>query len=609
VRIARLFNGYIAELLFCLIAILLFCYPFFQFFSFSITAQAESICPDYGDAIDQLQNAIDECQKRLRMSLEATEPLVGELENIEKTLADLGAKLNAVSLAIEKKKTELVHFQTEITKNEKLLVHHKNLLEKRVRALYIRSFLENPLLAFFSGGKAADITRELALRRAASLEDKKVIATISAQIKDLGQDRQEAISLKASLEVQEERLSDSKKEFDEKATFYRETIEGARAYQEMVEAKIAELTARQKAILAARSGTFTTSVGEVPLADDPAARPDFDPGFRPAFAVFSFGAYTHRKGMSQYGALGRAQSGQSVEQILAAYFPGTHIKKDYSIMGSIVVEGFGSRSFEDEYMKRIYEVPNSWPKEVLKAQAVAARTYAVRRTSNGASSICATQSCQVYKDVNKGGLWEEAVAETRNWVLVDDSGNPASGYYSSTTGGYLETSGWDTVCGSSSCWTNGAYEKIAGSPWFYKGWYTEGYRNDSAKCGRSHPWLTQEEFSDILNAWVVRRKGTAEEVGRVLPLTINSCPVPGASGGEPYSIEEMRQKAESLGEVYTRVDSVSVSYSSDGFTAQVVMVTNRGRIEVSGSELKEIFNLRAPGYISIRSPLFNIEKK
>lgn len=592
-----------------LLALFLSSWLAFWFLDFSSLVWAESICPYYGDSIDQLQNAIEECTRRLEMSRQATEPLVNQLEEIEKTLLDLEAKLNAVSLGIKRKKAELANLEAEIAKNESLLAYQKNILEKRVRALYIRSFLGSPLLTFFSGGTAAEITRELVLRKAASLEDKRVIATISAQLKKLNQDKEKAASLKASLEAQEERLLASKEEYDKQAAFFKKEIEGARAYQEMVEEKIAELTARQKAILAARSGTFTTTVGEVPLADDPAARPDFDPGFRPAFAAFSFGAYTHRKGMSQYGAKGRYEKGQNAEQILAAYFPGTSIKKDYPVMGSIAVEGFGSRSFEDEYMKRIYEIPNSWPKEVLKAQAVAARTYAVRRTNNGAGSICPTQACQVYKDVNKGGAWEEAVAETRNWVLVDGSGNPASGYYSSTTGGYLETSGWDTTCGDSSCWTDGAFEKTADSPWFYKGWYTESYRNDSAKCGRSHPWLTMEEFADILNAWVVRKKGSASEVGRVLPLTINSCPVPGAAGGEPYSTEEMRQKAESLGGGFTLVTSVSVSYSNDGFTAQVVLTTDRGRVEISGSEFKEAFNLRAPGYISIRSPLFNIERR
>ncbi len=169
--------------------------------------------------------------------------------------------------------------------------------------------------------------------------------------------------------------------------------------------------------------------------------------------------------------------------------------------------------------------------------------------------------------------------------------------------------GWDTKCGNQSCWTQDAYEKIAGSPWFYKGWYTADYYNTSAKCGRSHPWLTGEEFADILNAWVVRTKGSAEEAARVLPVTINQCPIGGQSGN-PYSLGEMRDRAAALsGSAFTSVSSVSVTYSTDGYTNSVKLQTNKGSLEISGSEFREAFNIRAPGYISIRSSLFNIEKK
>ena len=48
-------------------------------------------------------------------------------------------------------------------------------------------------------------------------------------------------------------------------------------------------------------------------------------------------------------------------------------------------------------MKRIYEMPSSWGDqggmEALKAQAVAARSYALAR----GGSICATEACQVVK--------------------------------------------------------------------------------------------------------------------------------------------------------------------------------------------------------------------
>ena len=99
-----------------------------------------------------------------------------------------------------------------------------------------------------------------------------------------------------------------------------------------------------------------------------------------------------------------------------------------------------------------------------------------------------------------------------------------------------------------------------------------------------------------------------ESDDRVLPVTINSCPIGGATGN-PYSIDELRNKAEGLGGAFTSVSSVSVVYSNGGETSSLSFGTNRGSVTISGSEFKQAFNLRAPGYIAIRSPLFNVVKK
>jgi len=74
-------------------------------------------------------------------------------------------------------------------------------------------------------------------------------------------------------------------------------------------------------------------------------------------------------------------------------------------------------------------------------------------------------------------------------------------------------------------------------------------------------------------------------------------------------MSELRDKAGQYGGAVTSVTSVSVSYSSGGTTGNVTVRTNRGALSISGSEFKETFNLRSPGYISLRSPLYNIEKK
>jgi len=59
---------------------------------------------------------------------------------------------------------------------------------------------------------------------------------------------------------------------------------------------------------------------------------------------------------------------------------------------------------------------------------------------------------------------------------------------------------------------------------------------------------------------------------------------------------------------FSSVNSVSVIYSNDGYTLKVNFGTNQGDVSIDGGELKKAFNLRAPGYIGIKSSLFNIEK-
>jgi SpoIID/LytB domain protein len=102
----------------------------------------------------------------------------------------------------------------------------------------------------------------------------------------------------------------------------------------------------------------------------------------------------------------------------------------------------GELPFED-YVKGIAEVPRDWPMEALKAQVVAARTYALNRLQNadpgGDYDLCATTSCQVYVGMRVeagpwGDRWIRAVDRTAGQVLVFE-GQPAITYYSSTSPG------------------------------------------------------------------------------------------------------------------------------------------------------------------------------
>jgi SpoIID/LytB domain protein len=102
----------------------------------------------------------------------------------------------------------------------------------------------------------------------------------------------------------------------------------------------------------------------------------------------------------------------------------------------------GELAFED-YVKGIAEVPRNWPMEALKAQVVAARTYALNRLQNadtgGDYDLCATTECQVYVGMKVeagpwGERWIRSVDQTAGQVL-QYGGEPAITYYSSTSPG------------------------------------------------------------------------------------------------------------------------------------------------------------------------------
>ena len=551
------------------------------------------------DPVEDLQKQIDELSKLRQLSIDATTPLEGELKGLDTKIQ------NARNGIVSAKKQEVAVSQ-DIEQREQDLAVQYQILAKRIGDAYKRERVVSPLMIFLSTGDASQLTKDLAYRSSVQAQDNRLIQGIGADISQLEAD-------KRKLESDQKRLAALEKQLDEQADFFRDEVAKAKTYQQQLTGQIASLTAQQQSIINARSGTYTTSVGDVPLADDFNASIGYK-GQAPgnSFAVFSFGAYTHRNGMSQYGAKGRADAGQSVEEILKAYYPNASIKKDYAVMGSISVEGTGTISFEDQYLQGIYEMPGSWNINALKAKAIAARTYAVRYTSNGQKSICTTEACQVFKNSKKGGDWEKAVNETKGWVLVDGGGSPISTQYASTHGAYSNTGGWDTTTGNGSGnWSDNAWEKKANSPWLYKAWYRSGYSSSGPNCGRSHPWLSQSEMSDIINAWIVRKNPNGADAGRIQPVTINDCKV-GGSGGNPYSMDELKNHANNSGGAVTSISSVSVSHGDNGQTSSVTFQTNRGTISIPGGEFKTTFNLRAPGYISIPQSsfaFFNIEHK
>src|SRR3972149_2228226 len=359
--------------------VLLFIATFLLFvFMHAFTVGSEPNCdsPGPGD--------IDFCLEKVQKEIDALTPAH---EYNKQELADLRTQINSLNKKISGLTNQLKVVEEEILGREEDLAYAKEIFEEKASNHYKFIRLYDPLMPFISSSDASEAFREINFRQKAADEDRKTMEKYAADLLSLKKDKE-------SLEKNKASLAAAKKTVDERATFLAGEVEKTETY-------LTTLTSKQNELLALKAGGFQTSVGDTPATAEPCSggpgSSNFcDPGFRPAFAAFSFGA-PHRTGMSQYGAYGRSKSGQNAETILAAYYQGSELRKDYPIPGDIGVSGYGRIPFADHYLLGIYEVPESWGDnggfEALKAQAVAARSYALAVTNGGAGKFCVSETC------------------------------------------------------------------------------------------------------------------------------------------------------------------------------------------------------------------------
>lgn len=531
------------------------------------------------DELDDINNAINS----LKNDLSSKEI---DYQSLNVRLNGIKSKLSSLEQAINQK-------EIEVKKGEQALTYQKELLNERVKSYY-KNVNKNSIL-FLSILVSDDLSaslRKIFYQKSLVDEDKRTIIKIVLYVKNLEE-------IKKNLEVEKLGLAKLKIEVDKQSQIIAGQISQTRS-------KIAELTAKQQQLIAQKLASLnisrSSSTGGRCDSDLTNGR---DPGFSPRFAFFTYGV-PNRVGMNQYGAKGRAESGQNFETILRAYYNFDEVKSVDN--AQISVDGHGSYSLED-YVKRIYEVPGDWPSEVLKAQAIAARSYVLAYTNNGAGSICATESCQVFQDNPKGGAWEQAVNDTAGKVMVQ-GGSPIKAWFSSTHGGYILSSGeigwsgtswtkhgndFDGSVGSFSDLASKAYDRD--SPWFYCDWGSRSQYNKTA-------WLKSEELADIVNTILLAKVDSSVREHLYQP---DNPP----SGTDNWNQDKVKQELRSRGQnPFNSIDNGSVSADfSSGRVNTVSFSGDAGNISFSLSEFKDWFNLRAPANIQIVGPLFNIEKR
>lgn len=555
------------------------------FFSWTIVVRAEScVGPAAGDSDSTLQAKIDECQKLIQISANATKPHEEKMNELQKEIDAIDANIKSLDLAIGVKKNQ-------IALKEKDLDAKQTILESRVRDFYKKDYqsgLEYVLITLFGGENLGETVQSLGYRQNLIDQDKRAISTMVLEITSLAND-------KKKLEDTETWVAQKKTVLEATLAPIRDLVNRAKAYQSQMSATVGSLTARQQELIAARLGSLglSRSAGiSMACSDDR----NIDPGFSPRLAFYTFGI-PHRVGMNQFGAYGRAKSGQSYDQILRAYYNFDNYK-DWDTGQKINVDGYGSFSLED-YTKRIYEVPNSWGDnggmEALKAQAIAARSYALAYTNGGSGSICTTQDCQVFQPNDKGGNWDAAVDATRGKVMVV-GGSAIKAWFSSTDGGYTHTSA--DIFGGGTSWTKNLLD-ANGSVGSVGDLQSRAYDRESTCFYNAQGWRVQYNKS----AWLM-----ASEVADIVNVILVS---QYTNDWDSWDAGRVKSELQNHGVTpFNQITDVSMSFDWGwGRTTSVTLSGDAGSKTFDGKTFKDYFNVRAPANIAIVGPLFNIEKR
>ncbi len=535
----------------------------------------------YFECLEQQKN---ELLKEVGAYSEANEKNADEMRALQTKVRNLQAQIGQAE-------KEMSQLEESLEKREESAAVQYEVLAVKTREFY-KNLREKSLVSFlFSALDSGSINRELAYRFQTQDQDRQIILQISKEIIGIEKD-------KAGLEKKKSSLSSLSSVLDKQAKFLEGEVAGVSEYIGSLEGKIAALSAKQQSILAAKFASAPvpllayTSLGG--CSSDIGKSPGFG-GKRIGF--FSFGV-PNRTGMNQYGAKGRSEANQGYEEILRAYYNFDLV--DYGTGFNITVNGTNGygQVFNNEvmniedYLKHLYEMPTSWTANgsaALKAQAIAARSYALATTNNGQSSILPNEYGQVVKKELNDSNWQNAVNDTKGKVMVHN-GSPISAWYSSTHGGFVLESG--EIGWSSKPWTKHAVDAgSAGSigdlkstaydrssPWFYCDWgYRDKYNNTA--------WLKEEEAVDIVNAYLLWRKDN----NTIIHLSQTD-----KGNSDTWSAEKVRQ--ELGGGAISSINSIEVLWDGSGIS-KTIKVNGQ---DFSAQKFKNLFNIRAPANIQIK---------
>ena len=149
-------------------------------------------------------------------------------------------------------------------------------------------------------------------------------------------------------------------------------------------------------------------------------------------------------------------TGENGVRIAQARYPGSLYPGDVEFIANGGNVQIVVHVYMEDYMRGVlpYEMDNSFPLEALKAQAVAARTYALKKMSAQAATydVVDTTSDQVYNGTPTGNARCAQAVEETSGIVGTVGGEYMASYYTASNGGQTES--------VANAWGSGSYSYL-----------------------------------------------------------------------------------------------------------------------------------------------------
>ncbi len=411
---------------------------------------------------DEIQQEIDEQREKLNQT-------ESEISRLEQEIAQSQNNLNSASEGLPKLMAEIETIEKQIALNDQKLkrLEEENKLKVAQQKQLKREQDESLDMSYkvwrlqkSNRNSPFDDTSDYARFE---FYDTKLYGVGSYTIEQLGKEIlklekqiKDSSDVLSSLNNQNAELSRRRTEIEAEINYYNSiiaqnqgSVNGLKDSRAALENTIANLLAEQQEA-ARRESEILNGGGGVVTPPPPSSGDnggnggDTNPGNTTNFVFSGRGRdlyQGHGVGMSQWGAYGAALAGMNASQILNFYYTNTRVE---ARPGSINVQGYGIMD-SNTYVAGLGEVPSKacgnaeqasarpdkyvvdnpgtvwdcWPEETIKAQVIAARSYALRYSG----AICTTAACQVYTG-GRDKQW--AADETKDLVVVSNSGTDAN---------------------------------------------------------------------------------------------------------------------------------------------------------------------------------------